>query len=66
MCGNGTAASVLCLWCNRVITWGKVSIDYDVCPACMPRLLDALDALEEGGRRRDRPWSRFFQKRAIP
>ena len=42
------AATVICLWCNRVQAWGKADISYEVCLACAPRVADEVRTLHAG------------------
>ena len=42
------AATVICLWCNRVQAWGKADISYAVCLACAPRVADEVRTLQAG------------------
>lgn len=42
------AATVICLWCNRVQAWGKADISYEVCLACTPRVADEVRTLHAG------------------
>ncbi|MFN0144966.1 MAG: hypothetical protein ACKVT1_00530 [Dehalococcoidia bacterium] len=36
-------ATVLCLWCNRVMDWGRKEILYDVCQRCVPTVVATID-----------------------
>ena len=37
-------STVLCLWCRRVMDWGKGPIAWDLCERCLPGVLEALEA----------------------
>ena len=39
------STTTICLWCNRVLHWGKRDINYEVCDGCAPRALEHLDML---------------------
>ena len=36
-------ATILCLWCNRVMDWGRKEILYDVCARCVPSVVATID-----------------------
>ena len=52
---EGPSTTIICLWCNRVVLWGKRDIIYDVCDGCAPRALDAVDMLHARRRLLDTP-----------
>ena len=43
-------ATILCLWCNRVMDWGRKEILYDVCDRCVATVAATID-----GARKPRP-----------
>lgn len=36
-------ATVICIWCNRVMDWGRVRIWYDVCEGCLPGVAAVIE-----------------------
>lgn len=46
------SATLLCLWCRRVICWGTPPASYDLCARCVPHVVAALAARPAEPRRR--------------
>jgi hypothetical protein len=54
MSSDEQPGTIICLWCNRVMTWGRTDILYDVCTRCVPTVLATIDQRLDEDRRKTR------------